>query len=107
MRNTGDSPQPVAHVLLALGNIVEKDGTPLVASSDLSSPRSLTDNVECFVFNNIPSGKYTLIFDRVDETFLLSHPDYGGDLIIAPQVGQVLDLGKLIYSNLPIPTPMR
>lgn len=48
MRKTGDSPQPVAHVLLALGNIVEKDGTPIVASSDVSSPRSLTDSVGCF-----------------------------------------------------------
>lgn len=97
--------KPVTSVLLALGGVVEKEGTPMLASLETTSPRALTDINGRFVFTNITPGKYTLILDRIIDSYLLNHPEDNSDLLIMPQAGQVLDLGKLVYTSLPIPSP--
>ena len=98
-------PKPVASTLLALGGVVENNGTPMLASLEATSPRALTDINGRFVFTNIPPGKYTLILDKVFESYLLNHPKDQSDLLIIPEAGQVFDLGNLVYSELPISTP--
>jgi hypothetical protein len=97
--------QPVTSTLLALGGVVEKDGTPILARLEARSPRALTDGNGRFVFTDIPPGKYTLILDKIAETYLLDHPEDASDLLIIPEAGQVLDLGELVYSQLPISSP--
>jgi len=101
-------PQPVKRTLLALANVIEANGTPIVASMDsLNPPRTLTDDNGRFIFVEVTADTYTLILDKITESFLLSHPTSGEDILITCEAGQVIDLGELAYSELPLPTPVK
>jgi hypothetical protein len=101
-------PKPVSRMVLALANVIESDGTPVASSMDSLNPqRTLTDDNGRFVFTQVPVDTYTLIFDQITESFLLSHPTSGEDMLINCEDGQVIDLGNLVYSELPIPTPVK
>lgn len=101
-------PQPVKRALLALADVIETNGTPIVASMDSrNAPRTLTDDNGRFVFVDVPADTYTLILDKITESFLLSHPTSGKDMLITCEAGQVIDLGELTYSELPLPTPVK
>ena len=97
------SPRPASQVVLALAEILEiNGGTPALASFDRkTSPNTLTDSTGHFVFKDVPAQRYSLVLDRINESFLLLHPEDGGDFIFEAQPGQVLDLGQLVYSSLP------
>jgi hypothetical protein len=98
------APKPVEHVILYLGEIIpETGGTPFVAGFErTTSPRTLTDANGRFVFTDVEPGPYTLILDKIAESYMLGDPDNpGGDFIFDAQPGQILDLGQLVYLRMP------
>jgi len=98
------SPQPVVGASLYLGEII-KNGqeTPIMATMNrILSLRAITDLDGRFAFVDVPGNNYySLIFDIVTESFMLYDPEGDGDLIFRCNGGAILDLGKLIYDNLP------
>lgn len=106
LQNPG--PKPVTRQLLALANILTSQGTPAFARfNSQNAIRTMTDDKGRFFFRDIPCDDYALIFDKITETFMLTQPNTGEDLIFSPEAGQLLDLGNLVYSDLPIPTPIK
>lgn len=101
--NSTSSPKPASTVLLALAKVVDgPNGEPMVVSfSQLSAPRALTDSTGRFVFSDVPPGHYALIYDRISDAFLLNDPETGGDYLFVAEASQILDLGELIYTDLP------
>jgi hypothetical protein len=98
------SPRPVGGALLYLGEIIpEAAGTPFLAGFErTTSPRTLTDPNGRFVFTDVEPGPYTLILDKISESFMLGDPDKpGGDFIFDAQPSQILDLGQLVYIRMP------
>lgn len=98
-----DQPVPVSEELLYLGSVVQlDDGRPGMSSLDKSTaPKTGTNQVGQFIFENVPAGQYTLILDLITTSFLLNTPE-GGDLIITVQGGEIVDLGELRYDALPV-----
>lgn len=96
--------QPVAGAILYLGSIVRlSDGSPALAALDKQvAPSTQTTMVGQFIFEDIPAGEYTLILDQVTSSFVLNSPE-GGDLLIQVQGGEIVDLGELRYTDLPLP----
>lgn len=103
------SPAPVENKLLYLAKILtDSNGELRMASMDrATSPRSVTGPDGTFAFPEQPAGAYGLVLDVISQTVLLADPDTGEALIIEFQPGQHVDLGKLIYDELPtITTPV-
>ncbi len=102
-------PQPLPGVLLGLATIAHATtGTPFYAQYErTTAPRNQTDSRGRFVFADVPPGRYLLVIDKIREAILLKDPkDVGQDLTFDVEPGQVLDLGELVYINLPItPAP--
>ena len=98
-----NAPRPVAGALLYLANLLpDASGKPVLASFDkVSSPRTQTDAAGRFVFADVPASTYSLVLDVIADSYLLKDPATGGDLLFQPKAGQVLDVGKLVYSSLP------
>ena len=64
--------------------------------------RTQTDAKGYFAYKIVPVGKtYALILNQYLDAYLLNTPNDNKDLLIVPQAGQIYDLGKLIYNNLP------
>ena len=102
--NNQASPHPVVDASLALAGIIpSSDGTPYLAGFDrVNDMRTQTDADGYFAFKDVPVGKtYALILDRFLNAYLLNTPIDNKDMLIVPQAGQIYDLGKLIYNNLP------
>lgn len=102
MQNPG--PSPVTRTVLMLGGILYSNGTPAFARTNQNDIRTLTDDNGRFVFGDVPCQEYSLVLDKITEAILLTNPDTGQDLLFTPQAGQILDLGELVYSDLPLPT---
>lgn len=78
-------------------------GKEVGASFDrATSPRASTDDQGRFTIYNAPPGRYSLVIDTIRETYMLRQPSNGNDLIIVVTAGQRTDLGRLVYSDLPI-----
>lgn len=104
LKTSPSSPEPeVGALLYIVPVILDENGIPLVAGfSRTTDVRSLTDKNGRFVFPDIPLNKhYTLVLDRVRDSFLLKNPDNNEDIILFPETSTVLDLGELIYVELP------
>jgi|WetSurMetagenome_2_1015567.scaffolds.fasta_scaffold108197_1 hypothetical protein len=103
-----ESPTPALGVFLYLATIhTDKTGKPLAASFDRqTAPRAQTDAAGRFVFVDVPSQQYALILDRISETFLLNSPSDNGDMLLTPEAGEILDVGRLVYSSLPDAGPL-
>jgi hypothetical protein len=97
--------EPVIDVNIYLADLVKDDqGNDLLASyGRANSPRAFTDGEGRFVFANIAPKKYGLILDVVLSSYLLSHPSGSGPIFILVEAGKVVNLGKLDYSELPLP----
>ncbi len=96
-------PVPAERVLLALATIVEtSDGTPQLAGYDrVIAPKALTDSAGRFVFQDVDPVRYALVIDRINESFLLNHPETGGDFLFQGEPGEILDLGNVTHPELP------
>lgn len=98
--------EPASSAILYLADIVNStDGRKAAASFDrASSPNTQTDAHGRFVFSEVDPGEYSLVLDRVYNSFLLHDPDGEGDLLFTAEAGEILDLGKLEYLSLPAST---
>jgi hypothetical protein len=97
--------KPVVDVSVYLADLLKDDqGNDSIASYDrANSPRAFTDIEGKFVFANIEPKKYGLILDVVLNSYLLSHPKGSGPIFITVEAGKIVDLGKLDYTELPLP----
>lgn len=102
----GNPPLP-AKAIVALGDILlGSTGDRLLASYDrLTDPYMLVDANGRFFFADILPGEYALIYDRIADSLLLRDPATGEDLIITVEAGQTVDLGEMIFSDLPGANP--
>ncbi|MGQ9786884.1 MAG: hypothetical protein ACUVSJ_10535 [Anaerolineae bacterium] len=98
----GNPSRPMQGSILYLSDIIRlSDGRPAMSSFDKrNAPVTQTNAMGQFIFKDVPPGEYTLIFDLVVHSFVLSAPS-GGDLIIKVAAGEVIDLGELRYYDLP------
>jgi hypothetical protein len=107
---SGNSPQPMRNYSLYLGETVkDNQGKDTFVGLDrLHSPRATSDYQGHFGFQNIPPGTYGLIVDNVYTAFLLLKPSQDKEeaIIVTIAPGKEMDLGTLLYDNLPAaPTP--
>ncbi len=98
----GNPSRPMQGAILYLGEVIKlEDGQPAISGLDKrNAPVTQTNAAGQFIFKDVPPGEYTLIFDLVVHSFLLSAPS-GGDLIIKVTPGEIIDLGELRYRDLP------
>ena len=98
----GSDEHPVKEAILYLAGVIQSGSTPALAGFDrASSPHTQTDASGQFVFVDVPADRYGLVLDRINQSYLLKNPKDNSDLLFTPKPGQVLDLGKLVYSSLP------
>ncbi len=101
----GGSAKPVGGQTLYLARvIVGSDGQERAASfSQQTAPRARTDDQGAFRFVNVPPGRYGLVIDIVIESYLLNDPTSGASLLLTVEGPQVVDLGELAFTTLPLP----
>ena len=106
---TDDGPLPVADIKIALGETLRDDeGAERVVAYDPSAaPVAYTDSSGRFVFENLKSGRYGLILDIVLKSFLLFQEGTPNAILFDITAGEVTDLGRLEYSDLPLPQSYR
>lgn len=100
----GSLREPAGKVQIFLGEVlISSEGVPAMISLDkANAPKTRTDDLGQFVFENVPPGNYGLIIDVITHSVLLKYPDSGEDLLIEMQEGDDVNLGELYYSSLPI-----
>lgn len=98
----GKDLKPVNNYPIYLGQVLNlSSGEPGLVSIDRAkSPRAFLDGTGKFVFINVPPGKYSLILDIVEKTFILREPATGNDILIDVEEGKTIDLGILKYPDL-------
>jgi hypothetical protein len=99
----GAPPRPAQGVILCLGEvIVSEDGTPLMGGLDrASAPCAQTDQNGGFVFTDVPEGRYALFLDLITNAIMLRQPSQGEDLLVDVEGGSIIDVGTLVYDELP------
>jgi hypothetical protein len=99
----GDPPGAVQLGLLYLGEVaLDSEGTPIMASVDKQvAPKTAAGPSGQFLFTNVPPGQYALVLDLISSSVVLRNPLSGEDLLIDVVAGQVTDLGRLVYTDLP------
>lgn len=83
---------------------VRKDakGTELAAKfSPVDSPRVETQPDGAFLFVNVVPGRFALIFYTGLNAFLINIPDKTDPIIFTVDAGETVDLGDLVYDDLP------
>lgn len=99
-----ENPRATQNAILYLGVVMMVDGTPVAGRLNRSEAiGTKTDANGLFIFTDVPEGTYILILDRISDSFMLQHPDTGEEMLIEVDGGQVIDLGNLVYTQLPIP----
>jgi len=103
----GDPPEAAVGLILRLADVLEdSDGTPLSASlNKQTAPTCLVGGSGQFIFADVAPGRYALIVDLISSSVVLRDPVSGGDLLIDVTGGEITDLDKLIYPDLPLPNP--
>jgi hypothetical protein len=96
--------EPIAEATLYLGNVVrsEQGIEGLVELNRGVNPQTETTPQGEFVFTEVEPGRYGLMFDTATSgALLLNQPDTGSNLIVEVAGGEVVDLGRLEYQDLP------
>ncbi len=106
---TEDGLKPVADIKIAIGETLSDDeGTERVVAYDPSTaPVAYTDSTGRFVFGELQSGRYGLILDIVLSSFLLYKEGTPDAILFDITAGEMTDLGRLEYSELPLPQSHR
>lgn len=99
------NPEPVKDTNLYLAATVkDAAGKEVYAGFDrVNSARAITDNQGHFVFQNVAPGNYGLVLDLVSTAFLLLKPDSSQAILINVVPEQQVDLGTLVYDQIPPP----
>ena len=95
--------KPMTTGILYLAELIkDNNGQEIVASfSRESKIRSDLDQNGNFVFSNVPSGRYGLVYDLVSNAYLLTYPDRDESFIVTIIENEDQDLGILNYPKLP------
>jgi hypothetical protein len=95
---------PVTQAIIYLAEILPDDqGELRLAAMDrVNSPRSVTDEKGSFLFEDVPPGNYGLVLDMIRQSYLLGDPESGEALIITLEEGEAVDMGDLVYDDLPV-----
>lgn len=97
--------EPVENALLFLGVFLKnQDGVDFTAVVEpATSPKAYTDEDGNFIFQNVDTGRYTLIFDNIVAEYLLYKPGTEDYFIIEVVSSEQVDMGILDFEELPIP----
>lgn len=106
---TADGLKPVADIKIALGETLRDDegAERVVAYEPSTAPVAYTDSGGRFFFEELQSGRYGLILDTVLTAFLLHREGTANVILLDIFAGEVTDLGRLEYSELPLPQSSR
>jgi hypothetical protein len=98
--------EPVMGYSVYLADLLkDEQGQELVASLKRgSAPQAILDKDGNFVFNNVPPGRYALMFSDGMNSYLLLVPQQGADeaIIVEVSAGEKFDLGTLNYLDFPV-----
>jgi hypothetical protein len=103
----GNPPLPGVGMILRLADVlVDSDGTPLSASLNKeTAPTTLVGGSGQFIFTDVPPGRYAIVVDLISTSVVLRDPASGDDLLVDVTGGEITDIGKLIYPDLPSLVP--
>lgn len=76
--------------------------TPQTRDDMQTSPKTITEESGFFAFRDVPPGRYGLVLDAVLKIILLPRPGLNEDLFFTVEAGQQIDLGPLVYDDLPV-----
>jgi hypothetical protein len=95
----------VADMIIGLAEVVrDEEGVARVGGYEPSRTlRVTTDHYGRFVMNGVKPGTYTLILDAVVTQYQLADEETGFTIMAEVEAGEVVDLGTLEYSSLPLP----
>ncbi len=101
--------KPVTDIKIALGETLSDDDDieRIVAYDPSAAPVSYTNSTGRFRFENLKPGRYGLILDIVLSSFLLFQEGTPNAILFDITAGEVTDLGRLEYSELPLPQSRR
>lgn len=102
---------PVSGEIVALGTVLTNtEGlevavryNPQTRDDAPTSPKTITDENGFFVFSDVPPGRYGIVLDIVLSSFILRKPGTTEDLFITVEPDTQLDMGPLVYDDLPLP----
>lgn len=89
--------EPLHQVDIYLAGLLSStEGEKVLAVLDVrSDPWAFSDERGSFLFVDVPPDTYGLVIVCPTGSFLLRHPDTGGDFFITVEAGEQLDLGVL------------
>uniref|UniRef100_A0A7C1FVY7 Carboxypeptidase regulatory-like domain-containing protein n=1 Tax=Caldilinea aerophila TaxID=133453 RepID=A0A7C1FVY7_9CHLR len=96
---------PLAGLMIGLAEVLlDEKGHPKASGYEPSNaPRTVTDDDGRFVFNHLEPGMYTIILDSAVTYYQLNDEKTGDTIVVKIHPGEIVDLGELRYSSLPIP----
>lgn len=91
--------EPIAGGILFLGVLINREnGDPIMVELDKNiAPYAQSNVFGEFAFNNVPPGRYGLMYETAEGAVLLNNPTTGADMIIEVIGGKILDLGEMAY----------
>jgi hypothetical protein len=107
MLQSENGSEPVPNAILYLAETIEDEsGVEAFAALDrVNSPKAITDENGEFDFFDVSPGQYGLVLDRIVNSYLLLHPGEQEVILIVAERGKAVDLGTLIYDELPLSQP--
>ncbi|MGQ9491470.1 MAG: hypothetical protein ACUVR4_02025 [Anaerolineae bacterium] len=98
LRQTAEQISPLNGGVLFLAEVQYYEGKPVMGVLDQSTaPQATVDAQGVFVFTNVPSGNYVLVYVTPVGSIVLKNPQTGADMIIEVKGGTVINLGELKY----------
>ncbi|MCC6165595.1 MAG: hypothetical protein IT329_00065 [Caldilineaceae bacterium] len=99
---------PVAGMIIAVADaLTSTENAGAIAAFRYraqESPQTNTGENGFFVISNVPPGRYGLVLDLVATSYILRKPGVNEDLVITVEPDAQVDLGPLVYNELPLPT---
>ncbi len=107
---TDEGIKPVSGMIIAVANVLtnteltnDAEAAAAFRYMQQDSPQTNTDEDGFFAIRDVPPGRYGLVLDLVMSSYILRQPGAGGDLVIAVEADEQVDLGTLVYDQLPDP----
>lgn len=103
---SGQGAVPVAGMIVAAANVLtnteDADAVAAFRYSPQESPYVNTDDQGLFIIRDVPPGRYGLVLDLTMNSFILRKPGVNEDLVFTVEADQQVDLGTLLYDDLPL-----